>query len=248
MSPLRDPTRRHPTAVSNSLRIIETVAVLGFGASAQEIATRLELPQATAYRLLNNLVGEEYLVRTADLRGFGLGRRLAELIGAVSQPMLGSAARAELDALRGSVRFAVHVVVFQADALRVLDADPDHPVRAERELIRHLHASAAGKLALAARTEWTRSLPAKPARLTPQTVTNLAALAAELDEVRTSGLAVARDELEAGLACVAVSILDSAGVPAGALCLAGSSDRTDALLAHQAAARDCARALGPLLF
>ena len=168
MKPLRDPTRRHPTAVSNSLRIIETVAVLGFGASAQEIATRLELPQATAYRLLNNLVGEEYLVRTTDLRGFGLGRRLADLIGAVSLPMFGSAARRELDALRGSVRFAVHVVVFQADALRVLDADPDHPVRAERELVRHLHASAAGKVALAARTQWTLSLPAKPTRLTPQ--------------------------------------------------------------------------------
>ena len=47
--------------------------------TAKEISAALKLPQATTYRLLNLLVGEEYLVRLPDLRGFALGRRAARL-------------------------------------------------------------------------------------------------------------------------------------------------------------------------
>ncbi|WP_425302077.1 helix-turn-helix domain-containing protein [Nocardia farcinica] len=86
MSPLRDPSRHHPSTVSNSLRILEAVACLGLGVTAKEIAAALHMPAATAYRLLNALVAEEYLVRTSDLRGFGLGARLDGLISAAAQP------------------------------------------------------------------------------------------------------------------------------------------------------------------
>ncbi|WP_425300734.1 helix-turn-helix domain-containing protein [Nocardia farcinica] len=92
MSPLRDPSRHHPSTVSNSLRILEAVACLGLGVTAKEIAAALHMPAATAYRLLNALVAEEYLVRTSDLRGFGLGARLDGLISAAAQPRVPFAA------------------------------------------------------------------------------------------------------------------------------------------------------------
>ncbi|NMN95950.1 IclR family transcriptional regulator [Antrihabitans stalactiti] len=248
MSPLRDPSRHHPSAVSNSLRIIEAIAVLGLGVSAKEIASALHMPTATAYRLLNALVADEYVVRTSDLRGFGLGARLDGLITAASVPVVPFAARSALDELRQSVRFAVHVIDFHAGALRVLDADPDHPIQAERELVRHLHASAAGKTLLAYSPSWRDALPKKLIRLTTHTVTDLSALRSHLDELRRVGFAIQIDELADGLTCTAVPILDFDGTTRGALCLAGPSSRKDAILTHIDAARACAMSLGPLLY
>jgi len=175
MTARRDPPRHHPNTVSNSLEILEAVAGLGLGVSAQEIAAAVHLPSATAYRLLNALVADEYLVRTSDLRGFGLGARLDGFIAAASTPNLCSAAREQLAGLRDELRFAVHLMVYQKWSLRVVDADPDHPVRAERDLVRYMHASAAGRLLLADQDIWQRALPSGLLhRITPATVTDLA--------------------------------------------------------------------------
>ncbi|WP_279580892.1 helix-turn-helix domain-containing protein [Fodinicola feengrottensis] len=61
---------RQPRALRNTLAIIEEVVAAGPGVTAKEISAALKLPPATTYRLLNLLVGEEYLVRLPDLRGF----------------------------------------------------------------------------------------------------------------------------------------------------------------------------------
>ena len=68
---------RQPRAVRSALAVLEEVVAAGPGVTAKEISAALKLPQATTYRLLNLLVGEEYLVRLPDLRGFALGRRAA---------------------------------------------------------------------------------------------------------------------------------------------------------------------------
>ena len=70
---------RQPRAVRSALAVLEEVVAAGPGVTAKEISAALKLPQATTYRLLNLLVGEEYLVRLPDLRGFALGRRAARL-------------------------------------------------------------------------------------------------------------------------------------------------------------------------
>jgi DNA-binding IclR family transcriptional regulator len=71
---------RQPQAVRSALDVLRTVAQAGPGITAKEISARLRLPPATAYRLLNLLVGEEYLVRLPDLTGFALGARFGELV------------------------------------------------------------------------------------------------------------------------------------------------------------------------
>ncbi|MBF6454614.1 IclR family transcriptional regulator [Nocardia cyriacigeorgica] len=248
MSPLRDPSRHHPSTVSNSLRILEVVATLGLGVTAKEIAAALHMPAATAYRLLNALVAEEYLVRTSDLRGFGLGARLDGLITAAARPIMPFAARSAIEELRSSVRFGVHVMGFRAGAVHVIDADPDHPVRAERELVRYPHASAAGKVLLAHDPEALDALPSRLPRLTPATVTDHAALRAQLEAVRRDGVATQIDELEPALSCAALPIRDAEGVVRGALCLAGTSARAQVIQAQVDAAARCAKSLGPLLY
>ncbi|WP_280231960.1 IclR family transcriptional regulator [Nocardia cyriacigeorgica] len=248
MSPLRDPSRHHPSTVSNSLRILEVVATLGLGVTAKEIAAALHLPAATAYRLLNALVAEEYLVRTSDLRGFGLGARLDGLISAAARPIMPFAARAAIEELRSSVRFGVHVMGFRAGTVHVIDADPDHPVRAERELVRYPHASAAGKLLLAHDPAALDALPSRLPRLTPATVTDHATLHAQLEAVRRAGVATQIDELEPELSCAALPITDAEGMVRGALCLAGTSARAQVIQAQVDAAARCARSLGALLY
>lgn len=249
MTPRRDPTRHHPTTVSNSLQILEAVAGLGLGVTAKEIAGALHMPPATAYRLLNALVADEYLVRTSDLRGFGLGARLNGFIAAASAPNLSRAAREALAKIRSDLRLAVHLVAFQQWSLRIIDADPDHPVRAERDLVRHLHASSAGRLLLAAQDPWQSRLPATPLRqVAPATITDLAALDDEITTVRERQFAVQVDQLEPGLACVAVPIRDERGDAAAALCLAGPSNRVDVMLNHVDVLCAGASVIAPLIF
>jgi DNA-binding IclR family transcriptional regulator len=139
---------RQPKAVQTGLQVLEEVARRGTGVTAEEVAHSLHLPPATAYRVLNILVAEGYLVRTPDLHGFALGRKLSGLVTAAAPPTVCHAARQVLAELRGRVRFGVHLVLYTASAAKVVDPDPDHPYIAAQLLTRYRHASAVGKLLL----------------------------------------------------------------------------------------------------
>ncbi|MHA7665147.1 helix-turn-helix domain-containing protein [Mycolicibacterium sp. HS_4_1] len=69
-----------------ALAIIEEVAAAGPGVTALDITHRLRMSRSSAYRLLAVLVDSEYLVRTPDLGGFALGRRIDRLVGIPSTP------------------------------------------------------------------------------------------------------------------------------------------------------------------
>ncbi|MGW4774039.1 IclR family transcriptional regulator [Nocardia sp. NPDC004278] len=238
---------RRTNTVTNSIAILEAVADCGAGVTAKEIAERLGIAPATTYRLLNSLVADEYLVRTADLRGFALGARLRGLATAINVPVVPTAARTLLDEFRGSTRFAVHLMNFRPAAVQVISEDPDHPIPGARELARHLHASAAGKLLLSSRTEW-RTMVATPVRIAARTKVDHGALARDLQLIRESGYATAIDELIPGIACLALPIYKPSGTLTGALCLSGPSNRLTVLETHRDSARDCAARLGPLLY
>ena len=76
------PVNPEPAAGSSivrALRVVEAVAAAGDGVTAKAIARRLGSPLPTIYRALGILVDEGYLVRLHDVRGYGLGYRVAEL-------------------------------------------------------------------------------------------------------------------------------------------------------------------------
>lgn len=243
------PVGRQPGAIHNALSVLEEVARAGPGVTAKEISTALGLPPATTYRLVNQLVAEEYLVRLPDLCGFTLGRKVIELAGAVAPARLPGAAAAVLAGLRAQVRLAVNLASYRQGRLRMLDSDPDHPPTPGAVLSRHLHASAFGKLLLAEHGDWRRLLgDPRPRRVTPSTIADPRELERELSGVRDEGLARQSEELSRGRACLAVPIRDASGALVAGLAVTGPPDRISALeprILHQV--RHCAVELSRLL-
>jgi DNA-binding IclR family transcriptional regulator len=76
---------RQPKAVNNALAVLGVVAAAEPGITAREIHQQLVMPRATAYRILQHLVAEGYLVRSPDLRGFALGNRMQEFFRAAAR-------------------------------------------------------------------------------------------------------------------------------------------------------------------
>lgn len=238
-----------PSTASNSLRILEVVARFGTGTTAKEITESLQLPPATAYRLLNSLVGDEYLARTSDLRGFALGHAISGLVTAATPPTVPTAAHTAIAEFRNGTRFAVHLIMFRSASLRIADEDPDHPLNSAVEMLRYPHASAAGKLMLAELDDSTSALPRGPLmKLTPNTITNRMELKIRLAEIRLRDEASEINELEQGSAALALPV-GMPNRPAGAaLCLSSTPERFTAICEHAQEARELTSRLAPLLF
>ncbi|GAA4176117.1 helix-turn-helix domain-containing protein [Gryllotalpicola koreensis] len=148
----RDPglTGRQPGAVHGALSVLEEVARVGPGVTAQQISAALGLPRATTYRLLNLLVQDEYLVRLPDLAGFALGRKVALLAGLAVQATPEGVHDILLE-VRRRVRGGVHLASYREGVLELVDVDPDFPLSDERRLLSDLTSSALGRLLLAER-------------------------------------------------------------------------------------------------
>ncbi|WP_324613452.1 helix-turn-helix domain-containing protein [Agromyces kandeliae] len=139
---------RQPKAIQHALHVLEEVARIGPGVTAQQVSRSLGMPRATAYRLLNLLVQEEYLVRLPDLSGFALGSKVTQLATLVPTPPPPRAVRRVVEELRGSVRAGVHLVRYDGGILHIVDADPDFPFSDEVRISRDPHVSALGALLL----------------------------------------------------------------------------------------------------
>ncbi|MBT1256355.1 transcriptional regulator, IclR family [Rhodococcus erythropolis] len=217
----RDLGGHEPRAVQRALALLESAARLGSGATAKDIAALADIPPATAYRLLNILVADGYLVRIADLSGFALGRRTRELAGAAAEPTPVDNS-VLLEELREQLRFGVYLASFAENRIRLVDRDPDHELSGERTLVTAVHASAIGKLLLASRPE----LAEAPLRkVTAHTITDGDQLELELSRIRRGEPACEVDEIRVGRSAVAVPIHDAERCVVGALAAIGPTGR-----------------------
>ena len=88
-----------------------------------------------------------------------------------------------------------------------------------------LHSAANGKVFLAF---GAANIPDRLDSLTPSTITDRAALDAELDRVRSRGYATAQDELELGLSALAAPVRGADGQVVAALSISAPTHRLDA--------------------
>lgn len=217
---------QQPRAVQKALGMLEAVAHLGPGATAKEIARFAGVAPTTAYRMLNLLVAEGFLVRVPDLSGFALGRRTAELSRAAVETDTSPTLHEMVEDLRSHTRFGLHVASFAGGRLRFVDQDPDHEIVGIALLAKNLHANALGKVMLA-------HIPAigvgpELRRLTEYTVCDPEVLRAELTRAQLDGHAFENQECRVGRSALAVPIRNHAAEVVGGLCLQGSPLRVSA--------------------
>lgn len=202
-----DLTARQPRAIHSALTVLEAVAELGAGVTARELSAHLGLPRATAYRLLNLLVEDEYLVRTPDLTGFALGMKVVQLAAAVTPVRMPSAARALIADARVAVRGGIHIAGFADGRLHLIDEDPDFPLSDPVRLAREPERFALGLLLMIAVDD------PSPAVRTG---------AAQLVEL---GAVTRIDDLTPGYGCLALPLRDAHGAIAGGIAFSGPRHR-----------------------
>jgi DNA-binding IclR family transcriptional regulator len=235
-------------AVQRALDVLHCFHDNGPDLSASDLARRLDLSVSTAHRLARTLVGAGFLEQDERTSRYRLGPAVTEL-GRLSYHQRGlHLAAPELADLADrtgatadlALRSGPHAVIVAGGSVA-----PGVGLR------RPLHSTALGKVLLA----WPRPGDGGPAALPPlhaftdRTITEPAALEAELDRVREAGHARNDGESAHGVRTLAVPVLDRENQARFALALRATPalitpDRTDWFLAQ---ARSCARALEILL-
>jgi len=219
-------------SVHRALDVLEALAAAGGTASLGDLAAACGLPAPTLHRLAGTLADRGYLRRLPDRR-YSLGSRLVPL-GADAHALLGGRA---LPVLRGLAELtgesANLAVLTQGCAEYVAQAPGRHTMRTFTEVGNRvaLHCTGVGKALLAAvpPAQASRLIGAVPlAALTAGTITDPAALHAEIALTRTRGYALDEGEMEAGVRCVAVGLPGAAPM---AISVSGPAARmTDVLI------------------
>jgi DNA-binding IclR family transcriptional regulator len=214
-------------SVERAMRILDHVATASGPLPAKEIARALGLALPTTYHLLTTLVTGGYLVHLADERAYGLGHRVDDLARGLRRQI---AVPPEVERVTQVTHQEAHAAAYYA-ALR--DAEmivahvaecPEHPRIRIIDVGFHQapHATAFGKLMLATLEPGTAEdlldSTGTPS-ITTSTVTDRRLLRRQLEQVRTTGLAVEVDEFQPDLSCMAAPVTDAVGRFVGAVAI-----------------------------
>jgi len=217
--------------LERGLAILEFFAATG-EASAIMVAEALGLSRSATYRLLDTLRELGYLEISPASEKFRLGVRAAELgMAALSGIDVVRLAPAHLQRLVKATRETAFLAVVDDDAVvYVYKEEGPQPVTMSSQLgsRRPLHCTALGKAYMSALADDTRySLISRLdlRKLTPNTITDVAELEAEIALTKERGYAIDNIEVEEGVACFAAPVLDYRGRPVAAISVAGPADR-----------------------
>lgn len=186
-----------------------------------DAARRSGLSRATARRVLHTLVAEGYAA--TDGRTFRLTPRILELgfsyLSALGLPAL---AQPHLEALSARVGESTSLAVLDDDQVVYVARVATHRIMSVAITVGTrfpAYATSMGRVLLAALddAEADALLAGELAARTPRTLTDPAALRAELDRVRAQGWAAVDQELERGLRSIAAPVRDAAGTVVAAV-------------------------------
>ena len=235
--------------VKSAVRTVELLEYLAARhddpARLREISQALDMPRSSAHALLRTLVTQGWVRCDPSGTWYGIGIR-ALLVGTSyldSDPYL-PLITPFLDDLRNDLDETFHLGRLDGtDIVYLATRESKQYTRTANRVGRRLpaYATALGKSLLAERfgVERDEHLPAALRPLTAKTLTERAALDADLDDVRIRGYACDDEENTVGLRCFAVALrycspaqdAISASVPVGRLTPQRERDIADALRA-----------------
>ncbi|MEU1389484.1 MULTISPECIES: IclR family transcriptional regulator [unclassified Nonomuraea] len=199
-------------SAERTVRILETLAESSAPMTLSELQRRTGFPRSSLHALMRTLVELNWVETDTTRSAFGIGPH-ALLTGTAyldKDPAL-RFAQETLEDLRDEIGQTVHFA--RRDEAHVLylatreSREAGHVIpRVGRRLPAHV--TALGQVLLAQLTddEVVALLPDPLRALTEHTITDLTKLTGELDQVRTRGWALEREQGTPGVACVAVAV------------------------------------------
>jgi DNA-binding IclR family transcriptional regulator len=199
-----------------------------------QVAAALQLHKSTAHRFLMVLERHHMVERTVSGK-FRLGLRLFDLGNrAIEQYDLRERAQPHLRRLVSETEETAHLCILEQ--ARVIYIDKIEPARSVRMITRigasnPVHCTSVGKAMLAFLPEDRIAdiiRRTRFERFTTRTIATAEALRTEIEKTRRRGYAVDDEELEEGLRCIAVPVLDAQRLPVAAVSVSGPSFRVTA--------------------
>ena len=199
-----------------------------------QVAAALQLHKSTAHRFLMVLERHRMVERTTTGK-FRLGLRLFDLGNrAIEQYDLRDRAQPHLRRLVAETEETAHLCILEG--ARVIYIDKIEPSRSVRMITRvgasnPVHCTAVGKAILAFQSEERIAdilRRTRFERFTHRTISTPEALRVEIEKSRRRGYAIDDEELEEGLRCIAVPLLDAQRQPVAAVSVSGPSFRVTA--------------------
>jgi DNA-binding IclR family transcriptional regulator len=206
------------TSVKKALDILTLFHTVGPELTLTEIARHMELHKSSVYKLIATMVEAGFLEKNRDTNRYRLGLLVLELSGSV----LGSEdvrelARPVLEELSRETGEIIHLSMLDgADIVYLEKVGQAQPLTVATKIGGRAPAycSAMGKVLLSGLTgeELSETLGGDNLRrFTPNTITELPALEAELDRVKRQGYAIDDEEAFPGIKCVAAPIVNREG-------------------------------------
>ncbi len=228
-------TRRyHVRAVERALILLRSFLSADEGLTTSEISSRIGLDPSTAFRLLVTLESMAFVQQEPTTGRYRLGVACLELGSHFLMTNdLRASAQCAMEKLRNEFGETVHFAVLDGDEIVYLEKLPGlHPIGLMSSHVGRrapAYCTGVGKALLACLPgqEFERLFSRRNlTKYTDNTITNFAALRAELAKIRKKQYAIDNEEHEAGVKCVAVPILGYDGV-AAALSIAGPAERME---------------------
>ena len=223
-------TQRQNQSVRKAAALLRAAAEFGTGATVSALARAADLPRATALRMIEALITEHFLTRLPDDR-IVIGPGLATVARATNlAELLLDAAQGPMERLARRTTEAVTLTVSLPDgSLSVVrQLDGPHMLGLSNWVGRPvpLHASSAGKLALAFGSidRVDALLRTGLPRLATGTIIDPAGFRAELERIRSQGWSQIDDELEDGLTAISAGVWFDGGF-IGSINVSGPTSR-----------------------
>ncbi len=219
-------------SASRTLSIIEYIAKSAKPPNFTAILQHLDIPKSSLSLLLHELVQNDYLDFDADTRVYYPGLKLIQ-IGAISINNTNISREISLGIKKLSDEFGETTHAGILDGRHIVYIAKHHGSR-DVSVVATIgyrvpaHATAIGKVLLAtlpAEERRARLGGVQLERFTDNTITDFAALAAELDRVAGQGYAVDDQEIIPGGICVAAPIIDKANKAVAALSVTMAAGR-----------------------
>ena len=208
---------KHDTIPTNLrlLTVIEEMARAGVPVTPTEVNAKLGLPKPTIHRLFVTLEEEGFVQRDLDGRSYSPGPRLRTMAGGIlSSLRIRTARQAILKKLSREVGETCNIALPDRDAMIYVErVETEWPLRIQLQVGTRVpfYCTASGKMYLSSLvpSHLKRYLAATDlVARTPNTITDIDRLLAEIETIREQGYSLDREEFLTDMIALAVPLWD----------------------------------------